>query len=232
MQALQIFLFQATDGKDAEESINILSQIIGNGEMGDFLGLGIVLILILLSILALAIFIERYTTIKKAGKIDETFLNNIRAAVAAGNIEGAKNVCKNMDSPYSRMVEKGLNRIGKPLRDIDTAIENVGNLELFKLEKRLSTLASIAGAAPMIGFFGTVTGMMLAFYKMSSESNVTPDVLAGGIYQALYTTAGGLFIGILAFVGYNLLVASVDKVIFQMEKTAVDFMDLLQEPSH
>jgi len=129
------------------------------------------------------------------------------------------------------MVEKGLNRIGKPLRDIDTAIENVGNLELFKLEKRLSTLASIAGAAPMIGFFGTVTGMMLAFYKMSSESNVTPDVLAGGIYQALYTTAGGLFIGILAFVGYNLLVASVDKVIFQMEKTAVDFMDLLQEPS-
>ena len=231
MQSLQIFLFQKKDEKVAEESTNILSQIIGDGGIGDFLGLGIVLILAILSVLALAIFIERYATIKKAGKIDETFLNNIRAAVAAGNIEGAKNVCKNMDSPYSRMVEKGLNRIGKPLRDIDTAIENVGNLELFKLEKRLSTLASIAGAAPMIGFFGTVTGMMLAFYKMSSESNVTPDVLAGGIYQALYTTAGGLFIGIVAFVGYNLLVASVDKVIFQMEKTAVDFMDLLQEPS-
>ena len=232
MQALQIFLFQKKGAETAEESVSIFSQIIGDGELGDFLGLGIVLILVLLSILALAIFVERYTTIKKAGRIDETFLNNIRAAVAAGNIEGAKAVCKNMNSPYSRMVEKGLQRIGKPLRDIDAAIENVGNLELFKLEKRLSTLASIAGAAPMIGFFGTVTGMMLAFYKMSSESNVTPDVLAGGIYQALYTTAGGLFIGIFAFVGYNLLVASVDKVIFQMEKTAVDFMDLLQEPSN
>ncbi len=232
MQALQIFLFQKKGEDSAEESVNIFSQMIGDGGVGDFLGLAIVLILALLSILALAIFIERYLTIKKAGRIDETFLNNIRAAVAAGNIEGAKAVCKNVNSPYSRMVEKGLQRIGKPLRDIDAAIENVGNLELFKLEKRLSTLASIAGAAPMIGFFGTVTGMMLAFYKMSSESNVTPDVLAAGIYQALYTTAGGLFIGILAFVGYNLLVASVDKVIFQMEKTAVDFMDLLQEPSH
>lgn len=231
MQALQIFLFQ-TKEKAEEESVSIFSQIIGDGEMGDFLGLGIVLILALLSILALAIFVERYLTIKKAGRIDETFLNNIRSAVAAGNIDGAKAVCKNVNSPYSRIVLKGLQRIGKPLRDIDAAIENVGNLELFKLEKRLSTLASIAGAAPMIGFFGTVTGMMLAFYKMSSESNVTPDVLAGGIYQALYTTAGGLFIGIFAFVGYNLLVASVDKVIFQMEKTAVDFMDLLQEPSN
>ena len=232
MQALQIFLFQKKGEESAEETANIFSQMIGDGGVGDFLGLAIVLILALLSVLALAIFVERYLTIKKAGRIDETFLNNIRAAVAAGNIEGAKAVCKNMNSPYSRMVEKGLQRIGKPLRDIDAAIENVGNLELFKLEKRLSTLASIAGAAPMIGFFGTVTGMMLAFYKMSSESNVTPDVLAGGIYQALYTTAGGLFIGILAFVGYNLLVASVDKVIFQMEKTAVDFMDLLQEPSN
>lgn len=230
MQALQIFLFQKAD--DAVEKVNFFKQLVGDGEIGDLLGLVIVFILALLSILAMAIFVERYLTIKKAGRIDETFLNNIRNAVAAGNIEGAKAVCKNVNSPYSRMVEKGLQRIGKPLRDIDAAIENVGNLELFKLEKRLSTLASIAGAAPMIGFFGTVTGMMLAFYKMSSEQNVTPDVLAGGIYQALYTTAGGLFIGIFAFVGYNLLVASVDKVIFQMEKTAVDFMDLLQEPSN
>ena len=136
-----------------------------------------------------------------------------------------------MNSPYARMVEKGILRIGKPLRDIDAAIENVGNLEVFKLEKNLSTLASIAGAAPMIGFFGTVTGMIMAFYKMATEANVTPDVLAGGIYQALVTTAFGLLIGILAFVGYNVLVASVDEVIFKMERTATDFMDLLQEPS-
>ena len=122
-------------------------------------------------------------------------------------------------------------RIGKPLSDIDAAIENVGNLEVFKLEKNLSTLASIAGAAPMIGFFGTVTGMIQAFYTMASEQNVTPDVLAGGIYQALITTAFGLLIGIIAFVGYNLLVASVEKVVFKMEASTVEFMDLLQEPA-
>ena len=128
------------------------------------------------------------------------------------------------------MVEKGLKRIGKPLRDIDAAIENVGNLEVFKLEKNLSRLASIAGAAPMIGFFGTVTGMIMAFYRMATEQNVTPDVLAGGIYQALVTTAFGLAIGIFAFVGYNILVANVEKVIYEMERTTTEFMDLLQEP--
>ncbi len=229
MHSLSFFLFQKAS---EEESVSLFKLLFKDGGIGDILGLVIVLILAILSIIAVAIFFERYWTIKKAGRIDQTFINNIRAAVAAGNIEGAKNVCSNMDSPYSRMVLKGLQRIGKPLRDIDAAIENVGNLELFKLEKRLSTLASIAGAAPMIGFFGTVTGMILAFYKMSSENNVTPDVLAGGIYQALFTTAGGLFIGILAFVGYNLLVASIDKVIYQMEATAVEFMDLLQEPSN
>lgn len=229
MLSLHILLFQKAE--DAEEKMSLFKLLYKDGSVGDLLGLVIVAILLLLSFLALAIFLERYFTIKRAGRIDETFINNIRAAVAAGNIQGARTLCTNMDSPYSRMVEKGLQRIGKPLRDIDTAIENVGNLEVFALEKRLSTLASIAGAAPMIGFFGTVTGMMLAFYKMSSESNVTPDVLAGGIYQALFTTAGGLFIGIFAFVGYNLLVANVDKVLYQMERTAVDFMDLLQEPS-
>jgi len=190
----------------------------------------IVSVLLVLSVMALYIFIERWLTIKKASKIDQNFINNVKAAVATGNIEGAKALCRSTDSPIARMVEKGVMRIGKPLRDIDAAIENVGNLEVFKLEKGLSTLASIAGAAPMIGFFGTVTGMILAFYKMATESNVTPDVLADGIYQALITTAFGLFVGILAFVGYNLLVASVDKVIFQMERTTIDFMDMLQEP--
>ena len=117
------------------------------------------------------------------------------------------------------------------MRDIDAAIENVGNLEIFRLEKNLSKLATIAGAAPMIGFFGTVTGMILAFYEMSSADNVGPKVLAGGIYQALLTTAFGLMVGIVAFVGYNTLVAMVEKVIFKMEASTVEFMDLLQEPS-
>ena len=198
---------------------------------GGPLGIAIVVVLFALSVIALYIFLERYLTIKRAARIDTNFMNNIRANVQAGNIQGAKALCQSTDSPVARMVEKGLQRIGKPLRDIDAAIENVGNLEIFKLEKNLSTLASIAGAAPMIGFFGTVTGMILAFYKMATEQNVTPDVLAGGIYQALITTAFGLFIGILAFVGYNVLVANVEKVVFKMERTTVEFMDLLQEPT-
>ncbi len=223
-----LLFFQKAKDSDTPESQSLFDIISSGGP----LGIAIVLILLLLSVMALYIFIERYLTIKRAGKIDESFMNNIRASVVSGNIAGAKALCATTDSPIARMVEKGIQRVGKPLRDIDTAIENVGNLEIFKLEKNLSTLASIAGAAPMIGFFGTVTGMILAFYKMATEDNITPDVLAGGIYQALITTAFGLFIGIFAFVAYNILVANVQKVVFQMERTTVEFMDLLQEPSN
>ncbi len=219
-----ILLFQAEDGAEGAQSLlGIITE-------GGPLGIIIVGILLVLSFIALYIFFERYATINRAGKIDETFMNNIRMNVAAGNIAAARALCQTTDSPVARMVEKGLKRIGKPLRDIDAAIENVGNLEVFKLEKNLSRLASIAGAAPMIGFFGTVTGMIMAFYRMATEQNVTPDVLAGGIYQALVTTAFGLAIGIFAFVGYNILVANVEKVIYEMERTTTEFMDLLQEP--
>ncbi len=223
------FFFQAKAKSKATEEAgqSLVDIIINSGPMG----IVIFGILLVLSVLALYIFIERWLTIKKAGKVDDQFINNIRAAVQAGNIEGAKALCATTNTPTSRMVEKGIMRIGKPLKDIDAAIENVGNLEIFKLEKNLSTLASIAGAAPMIGFLGTVTGMILAFYTMSSEDNVSPTVLAGGIYQALLTTAFGLFVGIVAFVGYNLLVANVEKVVFKMERTTMEFMDLLQEPT-
>jgi biopolymer transport protein ExbB len=223
-----LLLWQTADLEREVSTQSFYEIIVKSGP----LGIAIVLVLFLLSIIALYIFIERYMSIKRAGRIDQSFMNNIRANVQADNISGAKALCQTTDSPMARMVEKGLQRIGKPLQDIDAAIENVGNLEIFKLEKNLSTLASIAGAAPMIGFFGTVTGMILAFYRMATEQNVTPDVLAGGIYQALITTAMGLFIGILAFVGYNVLVANVAKVVFKMERTTVEFMDLLQEPSH
>jgi biopolymer transport protein ExbB len=210
------------------ESQNLFEIVYNSGWMG----IAIVLILALLLIYAVYIFVERYMTITQAGEIDEGFMNNIRANVSAGNLAAAQAMCQTTDSPVARMVEKGLQRIGKPLRDIDAAIENVGNLEIFRLEKNLSTLASIAGAAPMIGFFGTVTGMIQAFYKMATENNVTPDTLAGGIYQALITTAAGLFIGILAFVGYNLLVAKVERVVYKMERNTTEFLDLLQEPGH
>ena len=225
-----LLFFQTPDiGTDeiVEESESLFSIIANSGTMGII----IVAILLFLAVIATVIFFERYATIKQAGRIDENFINNIRANVSSGNIAGAKALCQSTDSPVARMVEKGLQRIGRPLRDIDAAIENVGNLEIFRLEKNLSTLASIAGAAPMIGFFGTVTGMIAAFQKMATEKNVAPDQLAEGIYQALITTAGGLFIGILAFVGYNILVSSVEKVVYKMERTTVDFMDLLQEPT-
>ena len=224
-----ILLFQKTEGLDrTEESEGLINVIMDSGTIGII----IYALLLILTFMAFYIFFERYLTIGRAGRVDENFINNIRANVQAGNISAGKALCQTTDSPMARMVEKGLMRIGKPLRDIDAAIDNVGNLEIFKLEKNLSTLASIAGAAPMIGFFGTVTGMIQAFYEMSKQQNITPDALAGGIYVALLTTAFGLFVGIFAFVGYNLLVARVDKVVFKMERTATDFMDLLQEPTN
>ncbi len=226
-----LFLFFQADVELVEEEVqsqSIIDIILSGGPMG----ITIVTILLVLSILALYIFLERYMSLQRASKIDENFINNIRASVASGNIEGAKALCRGTDTPVARMIEKGLMRIGKPLKDIDAAIENVGNLEIFKLEKNLSSLASISGAAPMIGFLGTVTGMIMAFYEMASQQNVTPAVLAGGIYQALITTAFGLVVGIFSFVAYNYLVQKVEKIVFNMEKVTIDFMDLLQEPTH
>lgn len=223
----QLLLLQDADLERDEVSQSLMSIIVEGGPMS----IAIVTILLVLLFIAMYIFFERYFTIKRASRTDDTFITNIRASVQTGNIPGAVALCRNNPSPQARMVEKGLLRIGKPLRDIDASIENVGNLEVFKLEKNLSTLASIAGAAPMVGFFGTVTGMIFAFYEMATAENVTPDVLAGGIYQALLTTAFGLAIGIFAFVGYNLLVASVEKAVFNMESTTMEFMDLLQEPA-
>ena len=223
-----LFLFQNADIPATQvKSQSIIDIILLSGP----LGIANVLVTVFLSFVALYIFIERYLNIQRAGRVDESFIHNIRANVASGNVQAAKALCQSTDSPVARMVEKGLMRIGKPLRDIDAAIENVGNLEVFKLEKNLSTLASIAGAAPMIGFLGTVTGMIQAFYNMATQENVTPSLLAGGIYQALLTTAFGLVVGIFALVGYNLLVASVEKVVFKMERTSIEFMDLLQEPA-
>ena len=223
---MSLFFLQA-DIEPTVERQGLIDIIMQGGP----LGIAIMVTLFVLSIIALYIFLERYFTIQRAGRIDESFMNNVKTNVQAGNIDAARALCQTTDSPVARLVDKGIQRIGKPLADIESAIENVGNLEIFKLEKGLSTLASIAGAAPMIGFFGTVTGMILAFYKMATAENISPEILADGIYQALLTTAFGLFVGILAFIGYNILVSNVSKVMFKMEHSTVEFMDLLQEPS-
>jgi biopolymer transport protein ExbB len=192
----------------------------------------IMAILAVLSIIAVYIFIERFLTIKKASQDDKHFMNNIRDFIHNGRLDSALALCRNNESPIARMIEKGLIRIGRPLPDINTAIENVGKLEVARMEKNIAGLATIAGAAPMLGFLGTVTGMVIAFYDMSmAGNNIDIALLSNGIYQAMITTVGGLIVGILAYVFYNILVARVEKLVFILEMRASEFMDLLHEPA-
>jgi biopolymer transport protein ExbB len=188
-------------------------------------------IITLLSFLALYIFIERYLLIQKATKVDANFMNRIKDYMYEGKVDAALQLCKITNSPQARMIEKGISRLGRPLNDVSAVIENVGRLEIYKLEKRFPTLATIAGAAPLLGFFGTVIGMVQAFYEMSLAGNsLELSTLSGGIYTALITTVGGLILGILAYFGYNALVVRVEHVVFQLEATSVEFMDILNEP--
>ncbi len=188
--------------------------------------------LVILSIIAIYIFIERYQKIRKARKEDPSFMNQLRDHVVSGNLHSAQDLCNKTDHPLARMLAKGVMRIGRPLKDIETSVENVGKIEIGKLETNLSALATIAGAAPMIGFLGTVTGMIRAFYNMSKAgNNIDPGLLSGGIYEAMVTTAAGLIVGIVAYIGYNVLVAMIEKVIHNLETRSIEFIDLLQEPS-
>ena len=193
---------------------------------------GVVMIpIFLLSLIAIYIFVERWYVIAKAGHEDMNFMNRIKDYIYDSKIDAAMALCKSSISPASRMVEKGITRIGRPLNDVNTAIENVGKLEVYKLEKGLPTLATIAGAAPMIGFLGTVIGMIKAFYDMSNAgNNIDVSLLSNGIYTAMVTTVAGLIVGILAYFAYNMLVAKVEKVIFRLEATSSEFMDILNEP--
>lgn len=187
--------------------------------------------ILLLSVVAVYIFFDRYFAIKKAGKFDSALLEKVKMYISGGKIEAATALCKSTDSPASRMIEKGISRIGRPLNDVNAAIEVVGNLEISKLEKSLPVLASVAGGAPMLGFLGTVIGMVQAFYDMSNAgNNIDITLLSAGIYQAMVTTVAGLIVGIIAYFAYNILVAKVEDVVFKMELTTSEFMDLLNEP--
>lgn len=187
--------------------------------------------IILLSLIAVYIFFERYFAIKKASEIDTNFMNRIRDYIHEGKVDNALTLCQSYANPVSRMIEKGVQRIGRPLSDIVSAIENVGKLEIYQLEKGLPTLATVAGGAPMIGFLGTVMGMIRAFYDMSmAGSNIDVTLLSRGIYTALVTTVAGLIVGIIAYFAYNYLVARVEKVVNKLEANSTEFMDLLNEP--
>ena len=194
---------------------------------------GIVMIpLAILSVVAIYIFIERYFAISRASNEETNFMNNIRDFIHNGRIDSAKSLCRNNQSPIARMIAKGIVRIGRPLTDINAAIENVGKLEIAQLEKNIAVLATVAGAAPMLGFLGTVIGMVRAFYNMSMAGpNIDISLLAGGIYEAMITTITGLTVGIIAYICYNILVARIEKVVFMLEARATEFMDLLHEPA-
>jgi biopolymer transport protein ExbB len=236
---LKNFLLQMTVGNEAvvetveaivpEEKTLSIWELVTSGGIG---GAVIMITLLVLSIIAVYIIVERFLAIKKASKEDVNLLNQVKDHILDGKIDAAKSVCASNDSPIARMIEKGISRIGKPLQDIGTAVETTGKLELNKLEKNLSTLATISGAAPMIGFLGTVIGMILVFHEMASGGGgVDLNTLSEGIFTAMMTTVAGLVVGIISYIGYNTLVAKVEKIVFVMEARTTEFLDILHEPA-
>ncbi len=219
---------QAVTDVPAEKTLSIWELITSGGIGGNIIMLAIGIMLFV----ALYIYFERLMVINASSKIDPNFMSRIRENIITGRLDAAKMLCAQTQSPVSRLISKGISRIGRPLDDINTAIENAGKLEINKLEKNVSVLATISGAAPMLGFLGTVLGMILAFHKMASAGGqIEIGALAEGIYTAMTTTVAGLVVGIIAYIGYNHLVVRTNKVVYQMEANAVDFLDLLNEPT-
>ena len=224
-------LLQVTDTMDAVAAPLQQEMKLSLIELASKGGL-LMIVLLILSIMAIYIFGNKWWLIYKAGKIDRNFMNEIRDMIHDGKIKSAIELCQRYDSPFARLVEKGIERIGRPLQDIQTAVENMGNVEVARLEKGLPMLATIAGGAPMIGFLGTVTGMIQAFFKMSTAgNNIDITLLSGGIYEAMVTTVGGLFVGIIAYFGYNFLTSQISNLVFKMENTTIEFIDMPHEPS-
>ncbi|MDG2357996.1 MAG: MotA/TolQ/ExbB proton channel family protein [Polaribacter sp.] len=210
-----------------EKTLSIYRLIIDGGTGGQI----IIGILFILLGIGLYIYFERYFAIKSASKIDENFMNQIKDFVSNGKLEAADALCKSKNTPTARLIGKGISRIGKPLDDINTAIETAGKLEVYQLEKNVSVLATIAGAAPMIGFLGTVIGMIVAIHEIANAGGqIDIKMLSDGLYTAMTTTVAGLIVGIIAYVTYNHLVVRTDKIVYQMEAKSVEFLDLLNEP--
>lgn len=216
------------DGESVEKTLSIIELISSGGLAGQL----IIAILFLLLIVATYIYFERLFAIKEASKVDSNFMNQIKDHVSNGKIDSAQMLCAQVNSPVSRLINKGITRIGKPLADINTAIENAGRLEIYKLEKNVSVLATISGAAPMIGFLGTVIGMILAIFELANAGGtIQMDTLASGLYTAMTTTVAGLIVGIIGYIAYNHLVVRTNKVVYQMEANSLEFLDHLNEPT-
>ena len=215
------------DAESVEKTLSIIELIKSGGLAGQL----IIALLTVLLVVALYIYFERLFTIKAASKVDPNFMNQIKDHVVNGKIDAAKAVCIQVNSPVSRLIDKGISRIGRPLADINSAIENAGKLEVYSLEKNVSILATISGAAPMIGFLGTVIGMILSIFEIAnSGGQIDIKLLADGLYTAMTTTVAGLVVGIIAYIAFNHLVGRTNKVVYQMEANSVEFLDLLNEP--
>lgn len=216
-----------TEDESVEKTLSII-ELISSGGLAGKLIIGILFILL---VVAIYIYFERLLAIKAASKVDSNFMNQIKDHVSNGKIDAAQVLCAQVNSPVSRLIAKGITRVGKPLEDINTAIENAGRLEVYGLEKNVSMLATISSVAPMIGFLGTVIGMILSIFEVAnSGGTIEIKVLAGGLYTAMTTTVGGLIVGIVAYMAYNHLVVRTDKVVYQMEANSVEFLDHLNEP--
>ena len=212
-----------------EEKTLSLVELIKDGGLGGQFIIGLLFILL---IIVIYIYFERLFTIRSASKLSGNFMAQIRTYVLSDKIEGAQALCLSENKPVARLVAKGISRIGRPLEDINTAIENAGRLEVYKLEKNVSVLATIAGAAPMIGFLGTVTGMILSIFEISNAGgNIDMQLLSNGLYTAMTTTVAGLIVGIIGYISYNHLVVKTNKIVYQMEATSLEFFDLLNEPA-
>ncbi len=220
---------QAVEQLSTKPELSVMDIVFSGGIAGQTIMTAIFIMLFF----AIYLYFERLMAINAASKIDSNFMNNIKMDIMKGRIDSAKMLCAKTNSPVARLIEKGISRIGKPLADIHTAIENAGKLEIYKLEKNVSMLATISGAGPMTGFLGTVVGMVIAFHKMaeSGSNKIEMSTLSEGIYTAMMTTVVGLIVGIVAYVGYNHLVTKTDKIVNQMEANVVEFLDMLNEPT-
>lgn len=216
------------DNTESQEKTLSVYKLIMDGGLGGQIIIGILFVLLAM---AFYIYFERFFAIKATSKIDKNFMNQIKEQISQGNLKGAKSLCANENSATARLIEKGISRIGKPLDDINTAIENAGKLEIYSLEKNVSVLATIAGAAPMLGFLGTVIGMIIAIHQIANAGGqIDIKMLSDGLYTAMTTTVAGLIVGIIAYIQYNHLVVRTDKVVYQMEAMSLEFLDLLNEP--
>jgi len=225
------FLLQIETGVTTDTGVNEIPvwDILKDSSQTGF-GLIINMLLALMLGYAIFIFVERFLALRKASKEDKGFLQKIKDYILDGKIDSAKDYCSRSNSPSARMLEKGISRLGKPIENITATIENTGKLEILRLEQRLSFLATAAGAAPMIGFLGTTVGMIMVFIDLGNATSLELKVIAPGIMTAMVTTVEGLIVGIISYVGYNFLVAKIEKVVYQMENDALEFTDLLHEP--